>query len=608
MTYKSNKFKSITKELIGPNIIFPAVCVLLGADMCGISNTAGKVPIGYFGGSPASTQANGLKDSSRAKSDTLGVMSLLGRGTLLNLGDGYQCGIFVASETKEALIIKLPEDGRMQLVEQPQQGGQGRQTDILPARYDAVEKPRIIKVDDAVLEQLIKQSSSNENVSWRDIEFYYKEAISAIPIFTYNGITPSTEFTSVNNLTSNTLSMRGSVASTTFKELEKVGFVLVKKDTSGLIHLVKNILEGGTEWGTKAAVAETKGYITCPAAFVGDVLQFDSSDVELQPQNGLEDYKSTYCYLKDKDGEYYRLIELENVKSLVEKESAKKQYCWNQVVRVPEQSTAAIPPKESVDKNGSVILKSSPSEKEEQTKDLCISIGDTDGTKTDNLNEPLLLPDWTLQNSAHKNDGYHNGVNVGQTDSIINSPVEQPKVDEKHIQTVYTSSRQVISSQNSGPVQNQQPDFNGSGNGLISPPPSPLPMLTSTRPAVNDIPPPPPLLTGSAPPPSPPPLPTEEDFRGISGNNMPPSGKVTTGNNNPTGVQSQEGRTELLASIRKGVKLKPTQLENRSKATKPTTDNMGVASILARRPAMELSDDDDATTKEDSSDNDDWAA
>ncbi|WP_250237836.1 hypothetical protein [Cardinium endosymbiont of Oedothorax gibbosus] len=522
-----------------PNIIFPAACILLGADMCGISHatTAGKRSIGE---SLVSTQAKGPDES---KSDTLGVTSLSGRGAMFNLG-GDPYGVFV-STTKEAFIIKLPSaDGWMQLVEPPQQDGQGRQIDISRVRYNAVPDPCIIKVDDSVLEQFTQKSSSNENISWRDIEFYYKKAIGDSPIFTKDGIRSSTEFTisSVNHLTSNRLSISGSVASTTFKELEKVGFVLVKKDTSGLIHLVKNILEGGTEWSTKAKV--TADYITCPAALDGDVLQFDSSDVALPLQDvRLEDY-AIYCYLKD--GEYSRLIQLENIKSLVE-ESPEKRYCWNQVVRAPKNGTAAIPrtqPDRSGDTNdgqsningvhvnGAQTDPITNSSAEQSTPDANHTINNNTSIATNNTqtspmqiteNAELVPPTPTVispqkptdsvvsESSPNKQEAQathehpdnwppppspdalmhlsQDASSAQNTTSIntcaapplppINGPLEPSK-------TVHTSSRQVISSQNSENVQNRQPASNGSENGSIPPPP-PIPSGSGS------VPPPPPL-------------------------------------------------------------------------------------------------------------------
>ncbi|MDN5247222.1 MAG: WH2 domain-containing protein [Candidatus Cardinium sp.] len=343
MIHKFNKIKSITKGLVGSNIIFPATYILLSANMdfCkGLAGDATKFPIS---GAPYRSfvpKSNDLEVKNQDEGQSDDVKFVLGRGMVLNLGDGL-CGVFVTSDTKEVFIVKLfSEEGWMRLIEHhPQVGQESEQTSIVRIRYDHIEDPRIIKVDHALLEHLLQQldqsaalsacSSDKEdfwhkiqdNPSWREIAFCYKVPFVDHPIFKEDAIT--SEFTTqlykkysytTSSCISSKLSISGNVPSDTLKAFEKVGFLLVKAQPS-LVHLVKEMLACDGEWATKAAVAVD--YITFPAEFVGDLLQFDSKDVANDYSSlRLADYPFAYCYLQE--GEYYRLMTLDHVRFLMQ--------------------------------------------------------------------------------------------------------------------------------------------------------------------------------------------------------------------------------------------------------------------------------------------------
>ena len=611
MTYRSNTFKAIRKGLMGPNIIFPAAYILFsGETMCtGGENKVYISPV--LKTNQVKEETNGIEGLNGATADALGVKSLSGRGTLLNLGD-YQCGVFVASETKEAFIVKLPcEDGWMSLCKEDKESGR------LYLRYDAAPDPRMIKVDRSLV-RLLRQHLGQSPSDWHDIAFYYKAPIGDKNIFTEDGITPSTafkkelykKFSTANgelvSLISSQLSIQGSVTSDTLKDLEKVGFLLVK-DASSLVNLVKNMLESDPEWGTKAAVVETKDYIICPAALVGDALKADATDLDVKSQDQytslrLEGYASAYCYLKH--GEYYRLIPLDHLKSSI---TIDKEPLYQPFTRIT--TSAVIPPEEPVDKD------------ETESKDKIGSKDETDGQSNGTGSEDeTIAPTGTLESMQGSNPNQDEVLPIdsgdlppSRTDDELAAIFSGEHGNGPSVTDAASDSQSIKSNQvagfmvpeGSGPVQTSvrqvMPNQNGSVNRsaesvepavplpLLPPPmisalsyidgviqstlppspisnesvvnsgsiltPPPPPSMLDVDGVIQSTPLPPPTSNGfvvnsGSPPPPPPPLPPV-----AFGNNMSSSVKMTDKDNK---VNNNSNGSTLLDQLKEGVKLKST--------------------------------------------------
>ncbi|WP_162789920.1 WH2 domain-containing protein [Cardinium endosymbiont of Sogatella furcifera] len=329
-------------------------------DFCqGLPGNASRFQIGGEPYRPSVSKSNDLEVQNKKEAQGDDVKFVLGRGTVLNLGDEL-CGVFVTADTKEVFIVKLhSKEGWMKLIEHhPQVGKESEQKPIVRVRYDHIEDPRIIKVDHTLLERLLQQldpsaalsaSSSDkedfwhkiqDNPSWREIAFCYKVPFVDRAIFKEDGIT--SEFTTelykkysytTSSCINSKLSISGSIPSATLKSFEKVGFLLVKAQPS-LVHLVKEMLACDSEWATQTAVAAD--YINCPAEFVGDLLQFDSKGVANDYSSlRLEAYPSAYCYLQE--GEYYRLMTLDQVRFLMKTDREPHIY-YEQVERLSDDT------------------------------------------------------------------------------------------------------------------------------------------------------------------------------------------------------------------------------------------------------------------------------
>ena len=546
MTHKFNKFKSITKGLIGPNIIFPAAYILFSAESCfGLPLAKGT----SFAGNNQE-HGNQLKNISGTKGDALPVPGLSGRGILLDL-DNYLCGVFVPSDTKEVFIIKLDsKNGWMQYMKQ------GAEPDRLRFCYD-VPDPRIIKVDYRLVEQLrqrldqspdlVDYSSDKEDFwhriekdpSWYDIAFCDKKApMSNCAIFREDYITSSMAFTKklykkfkiadvgTTTLVTTKLSISGGVPSAALSDLKKVGFILTK-DANSLVDLVKNMLEGGVEWGTKAGIVDTKAYITCPASVVDGALQFDGCDLDIQAQDTsssvrLEGYTSGYCYLND--GAYYHLMPLDDVKSVVEidKEFAVPNY-YQARQELPLVPTTVIPPKPLVDASATEI-------------------------NSDNLPDNLPGPPGFMLHLEAPNDGNQDRINGEQVDPITNGPEGEVTQPGNPNQRVHTSPMGYT-----GNAKQRAHVPTNESTEAVPPPPQPVP---PPMPNTNGlIPPAPPMMSNNVIPP-PPPLPPIStpisSGSGVSSNSAgsPPPPPLSPPSND---------RSALLDQIKQGAKLKKVE-------------------------------------------------
>ena len=145
--------------------------------------------------------------------------------------------------------------------------------------------------------------------------------------------------------------------------------------------------------------------------------------------------------------------------------------------------------------------------------------------------------------------------------------------------------------------------------GVAPPPPPPVrgspaemaPPSEECNQAGPPPPPPPPPPPMGAPPPPP---------MGMAPPRPPPtSGSVGTpgrGDDKPAPAPSGDGRGDLLQSIRNGISLKKVEKVEEPADKSRTDEGLGdVASILARRVAMEFSDSDDCSDSESGSDWDD---
>jgi len=162
---------------------------------------------------------------------------------------------------------------------------------------------------------------------------------------------------------------------------------------------------------------------------------------------------------------------------------------------------------------------------------------------------------------------------------------------------------------------------NQSVNRPTSAPPPPPPMpgvvvpspINQARPA--GVPPPPPLPAGvPAPPPPPPPPMLGGGVRQPAppapppvGQTQPPSSQSSMSlstSESTSSVQSEaplppaevDSRSDLLAAIRQGMALKRTQVQEKKKVKDDNSAGMDVASILARRIAVEYSSSEESET------------
>lgn len=176
-------------------------------------------------------------------------------------------------------------------------------------------------------------------------------------------------------------------------------------------------------------------------------------------------------------------------------------------------------------------------------------------------------------------------------------------------------------------LSNQVQDSNGDSvvdgpDALDLPPPPPTPEVTGEAPppsraSTNGAMAPPPAVT-AAPPPPPPPLPPPEEMTVMTNGTMAngtldlesvssgSSGKNSAKTTVPAVVKSNpavftDARSDLLAAIREGIKLRRVE-DLKQKQVEKAAQPHDVASILARRVAIEVSDSDSGSGSEYDSD------
>ncbi|WP_243517653.1 MULTISPECIES: hypothetical protein [unclassified Candidatus Cardinium] len=389
MANKLNNITSIRKGFISPSFIFSATYILFSGKACpsfyNSNSSASSATTDQINHSVVSAannlgnkvndpnglppkddalETNAFKKLDKAELYALGVTSLSGQATLLDLhlGDA-SCGVFVVPETEERLLVKLPsQDGWTALSEQDEVSGK------LYMRYDTVSDSRMIKMDPALFALLSSQlSQSTHSTLHSNVAFCYKPPLGDKPIFAEDGITSSTMFkkdlykkfniSSTGDLTlaSSRLSITGSVSPDKLQGLKQVGFLLVRDDNS-LANLVKAMLATDPTWLAKAAVAETKEYIICPASLVGNELKADAFDLDIKSQDKdkslrLEGYASVYCYLNY--GSYYRLIKLDNLKLSITKDTQQFYQPFYSYTAMPTPAIVPSQPPVSKEANGS---------------------------------------------------------------------------------------------------------------------------------------------------------------------------------------------------------------------------------------------------------------
>lgn len=140
------------------------------------------------------------------------------------------------------------------------------------------------------------------------------------------------------------------------------------------------------------------------------------------------------------------------------------------------------------------------------------------------------------------------------------------------------------------------------GHPLGAPPPPPVPVGVPAPPP----PPPPPMIGGPRPAPS------AEAQPGMTQPTVSPSSTSLTTSESSSSVVSEtpmpsaevDSRSDLLAAIRQGMALKRTQVQEKKKVKEDSNVGMDVASILARRIAVEYSSSEESDTGSDWDDED----
>lgn len=145
---------------------------------------------------------------------------------------------------------------------------------------------------------------------------------------------------------------------------------------------------------------------------------------------------------------------------------------------------------------------------------------------------------------------------------------------------------------------------------MVQSPSSPLPSPPSVTPNMPSAvpPPPPPLVGGGPPPPPPPPPPTGMPIPPpLLPTGMPAAsgiiGKVVQSSPRAPAAQVDDSRNDLLNAIRHGMNLRKTQQITKEERKEHIGND--VASILARRIAVEYSDSEDDDS--DFTDDGDWS-
>lgn len=190
-------------------------------------------------------------------------------------------------------------------------------------------------------------------------------------------------------------------------------------------------------------------------------------------------------------------------------------------------------------------------------------------------------------------------------DHIIPSPQLQPQGSPG---TKRTSRRytQNVHRPTSAPPPPPMPGVKASpvhlGHPVGAPPPPPVPTGVPAPP-----PPPPPPMIGQGPRPAP-----AEAHPGMAQPTVSPSSTSLTTSESSSSVVSEtpmpsaevDSRSDLLAAIRQGMALKRTQVQEKKKVKEDSNVGMDVASILARRIAVEYSSSEESDTGSDWDDED----
>lgn len=342
MTNNCNKLPSIHKKVFKLKFIFCAIYILLSAKtLCAPLNKSATVKeydqlVQLKKNQPLKksvlNEQPTLKKINGSKKEVSTFTSLLGEATILQLGD-YSFGMFRSWPSQELFILKLSlnvEGGWIALLNINQESARVR------IDYDRAPDGRIIKIDSLFFKLLC--SELRQSPDWHDVLFCYKQPLSDQPIFTDDGLTSATPFErkiykktsapsfkdSNLSLVSSEISIKGRVAPDKLKNLDQIGFILLK-DGNYLGKLVKNMLETDLQLADIAlqpnkVLDHPQDHMMCPATLVDDTLTFNSQNLGIYGENGdagfcLEESVPLYCYLKDKS--YYRLIELKNVKELI---------------------------------------------------------------------------------------------------------------------------------------------------------------------------------------------------------------------------------------------------------------------------------------------------
>ncbi|WP_243018676.1 MULTISPECIES: hypothetical protein [Candidatus Cardinium] len=685
MANKLNNITSIRKGFISPSFIFSATYILFSGKACpsfysssASSETTDQLNHSVF---PAANnlenkvnetkglppkgdalETNAFKKLDKAELDALGVTSLSGQATLLDLhlGDA-SCGVFVVPETEERLLVKLPsQDGWTALSEQDEVSGK------LYMRYDTVSDSRMIKMDPALFALLSSQlSQSTHSTLHSNVAFCYKPPLGDKPIFAEDGITSSTMFkkdlykkfhtSSTGDLTlaSSRLSITGSVSLDKLQGLKEVGFLLVKDDNS-LANLVKAMLATDPTWLAKAAVAETKEYIICPASLVGNELKADAFDLDIKSQDKdtslrLEGYASVYCYLNY--GSYSRLIKLDNLKLSITKDTQRFYQPFYSYTAIPTPAIVPSQPPVSKEADGStkevneskdetngdpkvvnsepnliinepVVVESNQVNRANKTIPPLLNPAPSSGQTSLPVSPPPLTPTsrnfLEAQNSVGATLTNNNNNSVTHTSEPSTRGTAQfstsfmPAIADKILETVekVEANNNPISQKNAYADLKETIPMNESLSTMVStPPPLPLPMFN----------------TNGAPPP--PPIPTKADLdalihlgnnsRSVTGNlsSAKSSGNGSTGSGPKTNsiVEDENfkkrlaARRQALEELEEGVETSDSLIDKKvnNKLAAKSEALSGVSQTISnmipepsqpvsdRRPGIESDDSDD---------------
>lgn len=121
--------------------------------------------------------------------------------------------------------------------------------------------------------------------------------------------------------------------------------------------------------------------------------------------------------------------------------------------------------------------------------------------------------------------------------------------------------------------------------GVPAPPPPPPPPMPGAGPRPANVPAPPPVGAQPVQSPSSMSLSTSDSTSSVASEQLPPAVSPAV-----------DSRSDLLAAIRQGMALKRTQVQEKKKVKEDTNGGMDVASILARRIAVEYSSSEESET------------